>query len=169
MLGRRLQHLSVPEISCSDLLRANQTADIVNTYLQCGITLHSALREIHMGELFWKSWDDLERETPGVSAEWHRHEWDMPYPGGECGADVKNRCMPVVQDIFEKQEEHAVIVCHGGLIMILFSFFLDVPFEKRFHMRIDNCSISTVEYHADEKNVVVTRLNDTAHLVNMRL
>jgi broad specificity phosphatase PhoE len=162
--GQRLQGPPISKIYCSDLLRARQTAGIINTYLQLDITEDAALREIHMGDLHQKSWDDIERETPGVHARWLKHDWDMPYPRGECGADVKNRVMPVVRDIIRREEDHTAIVCHGGVIMILASFFLELPVEKRFRMRVDNCSISTVECHVDKEMFIVTCLNDTAHL-----
>jgi probable phosphoglycerate mutase len=165
LLGQRLQRMPVSKIYCSDLLRAKQTTGIINEFLQLDISENPALREIHMGELHHKSWEAVEQKHPGIYAQWRKHDRDLPYPNGECGADVNNRVMPVVREILKNQEDHVAIVCHGGLIMILFSFFLGLPLEKRFHMRIDNCSISTVEYHVEEDVFVVTSLNDTAHLL----
>lgn len=71
-------------------------------------------REINMGDLYYRSrWSDY----PELYEEWKKHESDLPYPNGECGADVWNRCKNSLDIITQYDYERVAIVCHGGTII----------------------------------------------------
>lgn len=106
-LGERLRNVPLQRIYTSDLRRAQHTAHILAEYTDAPVEVRSALREINMGRLFLDSWEEIEHDLPGYAARWHRHESDLPYPGGESGADVIQRCMPLIHELAQRHPESA--------------------------------------------------------------
>ena len=114
------------------------------------------------GELQLKSWQDF----PELHERWSRHESDLPYPGGECGAEVFDRCKPILDRIIRGQVERAALVIHGGTIRCILSGLLRIPFERRFYLGapLENCSITVVKYREEDGRFYLNSFNDSAHL-----
>jgi broad specificity phosphatase PhoE len=173
-LGDRLHPVSVQRIYTSDLRRAVHTAQILAEYTAAPVEVRGVLREINMGRLFFSSWEEIEHDLPGYAARWHRHDTDLPYPGGESGADVIRRCMPLITEIVqnsqnrgaETQVERVVIVTHGGTIRSLLCAFLGIGPEKRFLFGapLENCGLTVVRWDEKRRAFLVHSVNDGAHL-----
>jgi broad specificity phosphatase PhoE len=169
LLGARLKRYCIDKIYSSDLKRVTKTSEIINKYINTGIIIRKELREIDMGQ-----WDTLsieERYTrhKDYAERWTKHLEDLPYPGGECGEDVHKRAIIVINEILSSDYKNVAVVTSGGTIAILLCSFLGLEQNKRFNLKIDNCSISVVEYDINNKNAVVSCINDTAHLDNLKL
>lgn len=132
LLGRRLAGSRVGKIISSDLTRAADTAQAANRYLDAPIELREELREIDMGMLHGRTWEQLRVELPEQWAAWHRHETDVPYPGGESGGDAAARAMAAVGGILRAGLDSVAVVTHGGIIRILICAMLGIGQEKRF-------------------------------------
>ncbi len=165
-LGQRLGQTPIRRIYTSDLRRALHTAQILAEYNPAPVEVRGVLREINMGRLFLSTWEEIERDMPGYAARWHRHDSDLPYPGGECGADVIRRCMPLIEEILQTGHERVVIVTHGGTIRSLLCAFLGIGLEKRFLFGapLENCGITAVRWDAKRRLFLVHSVNDSAHL-----
>lgn len=72
-LAQRLAGKGIETVYCSDLIRAVETANIINSYTKCSVNIDSASREINMGEIHLSSWDSF----PDYFAEWKLHKDDM--------------------------------------------------------------------------------------------
>ncbi len=185
-LGRRLRKVPVQRIYTSDLRRAARTAEILTDYIDAPVEVRGVLREINMGRLFLSTWEEIERDMPGYAARWRRHDTDLPYPGGESGADAIRRCMPLITEIVQNNlerttepeldhdievnrgqpVERVVIVTHGGIIRCLLCAFLGIGPEKRFLFGapLENCGISVVRFDERRRAFLVHSFNDSAHL-----
>ncbi len=165
-LGRRLLQLPIQRIYSSDLRRAVETAQILAEYVRVPLEVRPELREINMGRLFLSTWEEIERDLPGYAARWHRHDTDLPYPGGENGADVIRRCMPLIEKIVQGDMERVAIVTHGGIIRSLLCAFLGIGPEKRFLFGapLANCGLTVVRWNAKRASFLVHSVNDAAHL-----
>ena len=143
-LSSRIANIHFDKIYSSDLLRAVQTAHFLKDLRSVELILMKEFREIDMGELNLKSWDAY----PELYQEWRKHDTDVAYPGGECGADVWERCNLALQSILKEDLDRVAIVCHGGTIMSILCGVLNIPQEKRFFFGhpIENCSISVINY-----------------------
>jgi probable phosphoglycerate mutase len=113
-----------------------------------------------MGEVFKKSWDCF----PDIYAKWSLHEEDIPYPGGENGAALWNRCKDELFKIAASGYERVAIVTHGGIVRAALCGILGLPQEKRFCFGVPtiNCSISILSYY-DSKFYIHT-FNDYSHI-----
>lgn len=169
LLGQRLEHCSINVIYSSDLLRTQQTAHIINEYIGKEIIERSGLREIDMGEMNLRSFEELKEEFPDFYNNWNRHDTDMPYPNGETGRDVLKRAVKVIKEIIDENVENAAIVTHGGVIRVLISVFLGMPLENRFRFLLDNCGITAVQHSIRNNMFKVICVNDSSHLQNIKL
>jgi broad specificity phosphatase PhoE len=113
-----------------------------------------------MGDINLRSWD----EFPALYAKWILHETDLPYPNGECGADVWTRCKRVIDEAFGEGYGRITIFCHGGTIRSIICGILDIPQYKRFLFGAPphNCSISKVRYEKENSALLV--FNEYSHL-----
>lgn len=168
LLGKRLKKYNIDIIYSSDLKRAVQTSEIINKYINTDIIIKEELREINMGQ-----WDTLNRDQRFLShkeyaEKWYKHLEDLPYPGGECGADVCIRTGKVVEEIKTGKYENIAVVTSAGAIAALLSSFLGLEQHNRFKMDIDNCSISIVKYDTQSKAIGIKCINDCGHLVDLQ-
>ena len=141
-----------------------QTAAAISTHTGAPKVIDSNLREIDLGD-----WATSDPETHKIThkeyfEEWSKHLTDMPYPGGESGADVVKRTHGLFDTLLNSELENVAIVTHGGVIRILFSSFLQLGLEKRFSIDVENCSISVISFNRLSKTYRINRINDTAHL-----
>jgi probable phosphoglycerate mutase len=115
-VGHRLRTVDISRIVSSDLVRATDTAAEIAAVSGRIIETDPAVREIHNGE-----WAGL---TPQEIAEgwpdmWNRYRGgeDVPRPGGERWADVRQRMLGAVEGLLA-DDGVTVVVSHGGPIII---------------------------------------------------
>ena len=165
LLGQRLSRYRIEKIYSSDMIRAIQTSDIVNKYLNVEIIKKHELREIDMGEC-QNGWDEIQGKFPKFIEAFSKHEIDVPYPNGECGKDVWERSIKVIKEIVSDEYENVAVVAHGGTIRALISGLLGLGQERRFFIGapFENCSISVVKYDKKTNKYYVHSINDYSHL-----
>lgn len=165
LLGKKLAGSGIQAVYASDLLRTHQTAEVIGRYICASVVERADLREIDMGRLHFCSWEELRAETPEICDEWHKHETDLPYPGGESGADAERRAMRALAEIAASCLEKVAVVTHGGIIRVLVCAALGLGQEKRFRIGPpENTSVTTLHYDAGRKEFSVYALNDASHL-----
>lgn len=110
---------SIRHIYSSPLLRAKQTAEIVNSKLNRPISIQTELTEIHMGSLAGQAWTDMEGGLE-LKKKHRAIEFDYRLQGGESAEEVKNRVLAFLKKISSKHSDYEVlIVTHGGIIRTL--------------------------------------------------
>jgi len=164
LLGRRLAKYNIGRIYASDLRRVIQTARIINSYLDLNIVVRKELREINMGAWEGLGWADIQEIDPGLFTAWEEHLVDLPYPGGESGADVYARSSKVIREIINGSCKRVAVITSGGVIKVIISGLLGLGQEKRFRLEADNCGISHVIYDEGKGRFTVKSVNDTSHL-----
>lgn len=166
LAGMRLKDSGIEEIYASDLLRARETAGIINDSLQVPLKICSGIREISFGEMEGLTDEEIDRKFGTFKSEFSRMERDLPYPGGECAGDVVKRALPVFQEIFDSGLSRAAMVTHGGVIRCMTAYFLrmDLARWRSLGKSLENCSITELEYRKETGMVTVERFNDYAHL-----
>jgi broad specificity phosphatase PhoE len=161
--------MPVARIYSSDLDRALQTSAAIVERLGCPVEIRAGLREINMGRFFHQTWEEIRQEDPGFVAAWMLHESDLPYPGGENGADVLRRSLPVVEEILASPDSCAAIVTHAGNIRALVCHVLGAGLEKRFKVGapLETTSITTLRYDPRDQILNLHAVNETPHLQSL--
>lgn len=114
LLGERLKKESIDAVWSSDLIRACETADIINDKIQAPRIIREGLREISFGELEGLSDDVIMERYADFFAARATMKEDLPYPGGENAVDVIRRAVPVMDEIAKSGAETVAVVTHGG-------------------------------------------------------
>lgn len=166
LLGKRLRNAGIERVYSSDLFRAVQTAETANRFWKVQHEICPELREISFGEMEGLSDDVIAERFAGFKKQQQAMKEDLPYPGGECAADVVKRALPVLKQIAESDCETAAVVTHGGVIRSLVAYLMEIDLAKvrLFGNNLENCSITELVYHPEQQRFTLERFNDHAHL-----
>ncbi|WP_143318960.1 histidine phosphatase family protein [Clostridium sp. HBUAS56010] len=166
MLGERLLNKHIDAVYSSDLIRAVQTAKEANRYWKVPHMIRPELREISFGDMEGMTDQDIAVTFREFKKEQARMERDLPYPGGECAADVIKRAMPVLKDIVKCGHQNVAVVTHGGVIRAVVAALLHMdPKDYRIlGNSLENCSITELHFMEASETFLVERFNDYAHL-----
>lgn len=142
-----LQNASITHIYSSDLLRAQETAQIVASTLNLNVFLEPRLRENDLG-----AWQGLTRqEIQAWDGENFRKvqndPFNTPRPGGESWGQMAERACQAIQEIAQKHPNTSILaVTHGGTIrsiiehLQLYTREIHIPNTSFTHLAFDNTS-----------------------------
>jgi len=170
LVGSRLLRYHPQILYSSNLIRAVETAGIINSYLELPYRTKEDLREICFGDLENHSDAENADRFPAFLEAYGRYEEDIPYPNGECGRDVYERGIQTLYEIIGEARregyERVAIVTHGVFIRSLLAGI----FGKNFAIKallakgMENGSITELQYLPEKDLFTLERLNDYAHL-----
>lgn len=165
-LGRRLENYHIDALYSSNLIRAVETAEILNKYINQPHLIREDIREISFGHLEGMSNEEIDSEFAAFKREQMLLEEDIPYPGGECGRQVFERAMRTIEEIRTSGKSNIAVVTHGGVIRALVSGLLGLDMSKKLLLgaSLENTSITQLVYYNDSKRFYLQRFNDYAHL-----
>lgn len=83
---------------------------------------------------------------------------------GETIPELVERVIGAVEALFARleQDDHALVVCHGGVVETVVGYVLGIADPHRKVARVTNTSLTTVA--SDPGRLALTRFNDAAHL-----
>jgi broad specificity phosphatase PhoE len=165
LTGKKMRVLGCKKIYSSDLLRAEQTSETINRYIQAKIDYLPELREINYGIWERRPLSDVNKKYRKIKTEMKNKQIDIPYPEGESGSDVFSRAITAVKKIVSSEtEDHIAIVSHGELILTLICDKFKIGFEKRLDVAwLSHCGITLITYD-DEHEFTIRYINDVSHL-----
>lgn len=167
LLGKRLASYGLEKLYSSDLLRARETAEIINRTLDVPYEILPDIHEINFGCFTGKTNEEIREKYARFQSERALHREDMKYPeGGECGADVVERAMPQLRKLCERPEDRVGVVTHGGVIRSLCAHILQTGQKNKLKFGIDleNTSLTHLIYDKERDLFFLERFNDFAHL-----
>lgn len=166
LVGQRLKSYGIEAVYSSNLIRAVETADIINTYLKQPRFYDDRLKEADFGGMTGMDNMALREKYKEFLAKRATMTEDVPYPdGGENCQMVFDRAFAAISEIAQMDYENVCVVTHGGVIRALMTGIVGAPPEKwlTYGRQIENCSISEIMYDRDMKTYHIERLNDYAH------
>ena len=170
LVAERLKKYNIEALYSSNLIRARETAEIINQQLKLSHNIEEDLREISFGALEGLRDVEIKERFGDFLKERATAESDIPYPEGESGLDVYRRVFPVISRIVERaiedNIENIAIVSHGGVIRTVVAGILGADFAKKLCIAkdLENCSITQINYDDAIGNFIVERVNDYAHI-----
>lgn len=166
LVGKRLTQYNIEKLYSSDLIRAVETAEIINNYLKVPYDIDKRLREADLGDLTGLNDAELRCKYREFLSERAKMINDIPYPGGENCEMIFRRVFAVFQEITQGSEENVGIIMHGGAMRALLTGLVEANFARWlvFGRQIENCSISELFYDDVSNTYHIERFNDYAHL-----
>jgi len=112
-------------VTHSIAVRAVQTAAEVTSVQTVEALEADGIHEVQVGELEGRADDDAIAEFESIYQRWHLGELRIPMPGGETGAEVLDRYVPVITDLRlryldnDAWQDDIVVVSHGAAIRLV--------------------------------------------------
>ena len=170
LAGKRLKAFGIHAVYTSDMLRAIETGEEINKYINAPFKIYRNLREIEFGDLEGYTDEELHNRYADFYEERDKFEKDIPFPGGENGEQCFERMMSAVMDIIgeckAKGYERIAIVSHGGALRCFLAGILGMDMAKRllFVKTMENCGITEIDYDDRRNRFYIERVNDYSHL-----
>ena len=145
----------------STLPRAIETGDIVFPAINARLTpaLDEQLCELGVGEADGLSWPEVAAKY--TLPDWSTDPFAVNVPGGESLMGFFNRCVLAIDRIVERhRNELVVMVVHGGFIEQAMKHYQGVSGDVRLRPRIENCSMTEIEYGFEGDRSRLLRYND---------
>ncbi len=166
-LGGRLAKAEIAACYTSDFSRAIRTAGLALG--ERGITpaADPDLRELHYGEWEMERESEVRRQFPEQHKLMRDEDPSWRPPGGETVGEVRARTQAAFDRIVKAHTGKGVlVVSHGTAINCLLSAVLSMPETHVFRVDVQNCGLTELEVRGGR--VYVVRLNETAHLADLR-
>ena len=165
ILAETLAHThNVKVIETSPILRARETAEILQTRLDVTPTVQDALREFDCGEMEGRGDAEVWATYKELVHAWdveHNYDKSIP-PDGESFNDMKARFVPFIEGLIAQHKEHyadILLVAHGGLLLQMLPLVLaniDRAFTQQNHIK--NCQLIMSEL--EDEQLICTAWGD---------
>ena len=166
LLGQRLKTYDIEAVYSSDLIRARETADIINKHLNKPRVIDERWQEANFGGMTGLTNDEMREKYGDFLEKRATMTEDIPYPdGGENCRMVFERSFEALKDLTKENYENVCVVTHGGVIRALLTGIVGADYAKwlTYGRQMENCSISHILYDEKMKTFHIERLNDFAH------
>jgi len=160
-VSERLTLYAPLPIICSDLRRAQETAEIVAARGQGTILADARWREIHCGLYEGHAWEEFSADTE-LSARFDADPFNAEMPGGESAAMMASRVNEAFNEIITRGDDGIIIVTHDGPIRAILAHCLQIPPTRFWTLTTDHGGLT----HLTVTNgwISVRTVNDTSHL-----
>jgi probable phosphoglycerate mutase len=150
LLAERLCDVKFDAIYSSPLLRARQTAEILNAARGLEIRITPALAEHDAGNLEGRADEAAWQEYRELYDRWIlKHEWDARMPNGESFAEMRARFVPFLGDLTQKYAEtgaNILLVGHAGLFHMMLPMLLtNVGYAFGYNHILGNTAVVVAE------------------------
>lgn len=166
LLGKRLKTYDIEAVYSSQLIRAKETADIINSYLEKPRLIDERWQEADFGGFTGLTNEELKEKYGGFLAKRAQMTEDIPYPdGGENCQMIFERSFQALKDLTKESYNNVCVVTHGGVLRALITGIMGADYAKWLTIgrQIENCSITHILYDEKVGTFHLERFNDFAH------
>lgn len=166
MLQQAMAEISFDRIVASDLIRARETAEILNEPHGLTIELDPKLREMNFGCWEGLNFQQVKEKYPREAEIWLTEPETLKIPGGETFQELFDRVWQRFVFWTQKNDyQNMAIVCHGGTCAALICGVLNAPIENMWQYLQGNTAVNIVEMEVAGQ-YILKGFNDKSHLEN---
>lgn len=144
--GDILKKRGYDAIYSSDLVRASETAELVN-YLKLPIKFDKRLQEIDFGIFEGLSYKEIKEKYP-VECEKSKNEWKtFDFVTGESLERLQSRAVEFVESL--DKTKNNLVVTHWGVINCILSWYFSDKLESYWKYSVENGGICIIEFADD--------------------
>jgi broad specificity phosphatase PhoE len=164
LTGARLAGAGIGALYTSPLGRAHETAEIIGQAIGLRPTVIAGLREMDTGKASGLHGAQFILRYPRLWWAWLRDDTRLTFPNGDTLAEFYRRAADTIAELLARHRGQTIaVVSHGGTISGYLSHLIQGRGSNRVAIRLRNCAICHVRWHAEEPPQLVC-LNDTTHL-----
>ena len=159
-LARRFEAERIDRLCASPLRRARETAGPISGICSRPVEIVDGMAELDFGLWDGLSHEEINRESPRYYSDWLANPEIVAPPEGETLLIMAKRVLESFEEIRRSSGSgNAVVVAHGGPIGVILCDVLGLPLDRRWQLKIDTASITTVDWVGDHPPVLI-RLNE---------
>jgi broad specificity phosphatase PhoE len=163
----RIAQWQIEAVYFSPLPRAMSTARILARPFNLQPQPLEGLIDIDYGRWQGLSLKEAESQDPQLYSLWLRSPHLVTFPQGEGLEGVQNRVVGALETLQTCHPNHSLIlVSHKVVCKVLICYLLGVDSSHFWQIEQHPCAINLIE--ATGKSLVLTLLNDTCHLKNIK-
>lgn len=156
MQSEKLKEIEFSSIYASPFIRAQHTANIINTYHKLNIQTIDYLHEVDVGDLDAEDQNDPEKWSTylDIISKWDQNLKHIAFPNGETLDDVERRLNAFIRNLETEDSKPILVVGHCLLFMAFFWLFCKNPKEKIYDNCMGRCHFSIVSKDIDGFNII---------------
>lgn len=141
--GDILKKYGYDAVYSSDLLRASETAELVN-YLKLPVKFDKRLQEIDFGIFEGLSYKEIQEKYP-EECEKSKNEWKtFDFVTGESLVRLQNRAIEFVEGL--DKTKNNLVVTHWGVINCILSWYFSDKLESYWKYSVENGGVCIIEF-----------------------
>lgn len=138
-----LKEYSYDAIYSSDLLRAAETAEMIN-YLKLPVKFDKRLQEIDFGIFEGLSYKEIKEKYP-AECEKSKNEWKtFDFVTGESLEKLQSRAIEFIESL--DKTKNNLVVTHWGVINCILSWYFSDKLESYWKYSVENGGICIIEF-----------------------
>ena|GEM_PF-87155 len=141
-LGATIQNLQFDTYYASDLIRAQQSMELITS---APYIIDERLKELNFGDWEGKSWNDVHNEQPEALNTWSTDWVNNRPPNGETFGELAVRCESWLDERLLEENNTTLVTSHGGSIRALLCVALKLPLSSAMQFEIDHASVTKLE------------------------
>jgi len=142
-----LKEKKLSGIYCSDLLRTQRGAEIINEPHGLIWQAFPHFREMHFGRWQGLSYSEVMEKYPADIPQWFKNLETFRIPGGESIMDMNDRAIPKLKELIEQHRgQEMVLVCHGALNRVILADALRLPLAQLLRIEQEYGCLNIIEY-----------------------
>lgn len=122
--GKFLATLGIEHLIASPLDRTQQTAEIINQYLNLDVEFDDRIKEWDCGDWSGEMWDEVSEKWPEEFGAWQADRFHYRGPNCENYPDMIARAAPFLEEMERRDHRRIAIVSHGIIGRIMVSILL---------------------------------------------
>ena len=153
-LARFLRPAPPDVLYASPMRRVQQTLAPLAEETGLKPILMEGLREVDFGAWTGLSWDEVQQKH-GVSAfSWLHQLEDGTIERAETVPEFRKRVeVSIDQILTEAPGKTVAVICHGGVIRMLLSILLELPFRKMSIFEIEYASVTKIHHRPSKREI----------------
>jgi broad specificity phosphatase PhoE len=154
LLADFLRRKKLDAIYASPMKRVQQTlAPLLNNGTPQPVIMPD-LREVDFGDWTGHGWDAVREKFGARAFDWLDHLERGTIPNAEPIAICRARVEPCLRQILGRHPGQTVAVfCHGGVIRMMLSVLLELPFSRMRAFDFEYASVSEIEWQPDRLEI----------------
>ena len=153
-LAEYLRRFSFDAIYASPMRRARQTLDkLLQEQRETPIVIEE-LREVDFGAWTGLSWEEVKTRFNVSAFQWLDQLESGLISGAEPMPEFRRRVDSALRTILNNSSGRSIaVVCHGGVIRMILSLLLELPFVKLSGFDVEYASVTVVDHFPHKTEV----------------
>ena len=162
LLAEYLSSSGIDAIYSSPLKRAVKTAEAIAGYHNLGVNIAPGLDDFDYGEWQGLSHLEVKDKYQDLYSRWINHPEQIVMPSGESLDNVRDRAMPVVDEVVHEDEGTVLLLSHRVVNKVIICALLGLDNSHFWDIKLDTCGIT--RFTCENGRSILTVHNDTSFL-----